>query len=137
MRRQTWLMALGLMLIVPYCANAADDLAGMQIKSQSGVVYLNGGIGNDQQETIKAIRDSYNLQITFAARQTGEFISNVHLIIESAAGFRFVEEKDMGPIFLARLANGTYNVIASYDGLTQSKIIVVDKSRIRELFFYW
>jgi len=137
MKVQNWLMALGLILIIPARPGGAAGLAGMEVKSQSGVVYLNGGIGDEQQEAIKAIRDEYNLQLTFAARQSGEFLSNVHLIIRSAAGLQFLEEKDMGPIFLARLANGSYVVIATYAGQTQTRTITVDKSRIRELYFYW
>lgn len=105
--------------------------------SESGVVYVNGGIGKDQQEELKTMRKDFNLQLTFAEKGTGEYLSNVHLSIENSSGTQLVKSGGIGPIFLVKLAPGTYQIKAKTRDKMQTKAVSVNKSGIRDLYFYW
>ena len=132
---RSWIASAVLML--PLLCAAQQSNLGLTRHSQSGVVYVNGGIGADQQQAMQAMRDEFNLQVTFAAKGNGAFVTGVHLQIQSIAGVTFVEAEDMGPLFLASLAPGTYQITARYGTATETKTVTIDAKKLRELVFYW
>jgi hypothetical protein len=57
-----------------------------QPHQQNGVDYINGGVGQDEQNAMRALKADYNLRLTFATRKTGAFRSDVQLDIVDAKG---------------------------------------------------
>lgn len=107
------------------------------VTTESGVVYVNGGIGSEQQQALKAMRHDFNLQLTFAEKGSGEYLSNVHLSIDDSSGTQLVKSKGVGPIFLVKLAPGTYQINARSGDKSQKKNISVNKSGTKDVYFYW
>jgi hypothetical protein len=118
-------------------AYAVTPAAGLVQEAESGVSYANGGIGDEQREELKAIRKDFNLELTFAAKRTGEFVADVDIHIENTSGKEMLDVSNMGPQFLAKLPAGTYRIKATYQGKSQTKTISISKHGIKDLYFYW
>jgi hypothetical protein len=115
-----------------------ETVSGVTPRStDTGVMYVNGGIGNEEQEALKAMRKEYNLQLTFATKGSGEYMSNIHLSIENKSGMTLFNSKGIGPLFLIQLTPGTYQVTAKSRDMIQTKTVSVGNSGIKDLFFYW
>jgi hypothetical protein len=117
---------------------ADDDVTPQLIRHQeSGINYLNGGVGDEQRNELKEARKDFNLQLTFAEKQSGRFIADVDIDIQTMSGKEVLQLSDMGPIFMAQLPAGKYRIKATSGDQTQTKTIQVNKRGIRELYFYW
>jgi hypothetical protein len=67
---------------------------------------------------MRALRADYNLQLTFATRQTGAYRSDVQLDIADAKGASVLSVANTGPMFFAKLPPGTYRISAAAEGKT-------------------
>jgi hypothetical protein len=110
---------------------------GLISRSQNGVVFVSGGVAEDQREAMQIMRPDFNLQLTFAARGSGEYYANVKVNVDSESGIKFVRAVSEGPIFLAKFAPGDYQVTATLEGVTQTKKVTIGKTGVKDLYFYW
>ncbi|MFA1594851.1 hypothetical protein, partial [Serratia nevei] len=76
----------------------------------NGINYINGGVGQDEQNAMRALRADYNLLLTFATKQSGAFRSDVQLYIMDAKGTTLLSVPNTGPMFYAKLPAGTYRI---------------------------
>ncbi len=98
---------------------------------------LSGGIGSEEQRTMRAARDLYNLRLTFAVAGSGAFLAGIPVKIERLDRIRaFSPYRDSGPLLYVRLEPGTYRVSATYGGETQAKTVRIGNGAT-ELVFYW
>ena len=94
-------------------------------KAKSGdaaVAYVSGGVGVDSQERLNSMRSSYNTKLVFTLNE-GNFLANIPVKITDARGRVVVDDVSEGPIFMAKLPAGSYTVMATYDGKTQTRRI--------------
>ncbi|UGQ48694.1 carboxypeptidase regulatory-like domain-containing protein [Massilia endophytica] len=113
-------------------APATDLLTG----SSNGTPFVSGGVGQEQQAAIKALRADYNLLLTFA-NKSGEYRANVEVaVLDQAGNVRFAENK-AGPLLYMRLAPGSYRVDARSEGVQQTRQVSVPAGGQRELAFTW
>lgn len=133
------LLCLQLSTLTTLSAIAGDDEDSVlpPQHTEAGVMYVNGGIGNDEQQAIKTMRKDFNLEMTFATKNGGEFMSDIHLKIEDKSGKKVFKSGGIGPMFLIKLAPGTYTVMAKSRDQMQSKTITVGDGGIKNLYFYW
>lgn len=101
------------------------------------VPFLNGGVGEDQQQEMLAARKDYNLLLTFATRGSGEFVADVHLTVTDHSGKAVLQLNGAGPLVYARVPAGNYKVEAVARGVPQTQAATVGKQGARELYFYW
>jgi hypothetical protein len=114
--------------------------ADLQPLINAHINYVNGGIGQEEAEALRAEARMYPLELMFSRRGDGEraeFVADVHLQILDTAGQVIVDRASQGPIFLAHLPDGQYIVTAEYQGRTQTRRIAVSGSRREALSFYW
>ncbi|MFZ3117699.1 MAG: carboxypeptidase regulatory-like domain-containing protein [Variovorax sp.] len=99
--------------------------------------FLNGGVGEEEQQAMQAERQKYNLRMTFASAGSGEFLAGIPVTIEGIdrAG-EFGPYPDSGPLLWVRLEPGSYRVRATYEGNVQVKTVRIGKGAV-ELVFYW
>ena len=83
--------------------------------TQSGVSFVSGGIGENSVAALKAREKEFNLKLIFTLTE-GNYLADVGVRITDAAGRLVVEHVTDGPIFMARLPAGAYNVQATYNG---------------------
>jgi hypothetical protein len=132
---------LGLSVTHLYADEYADDTTSshrlVQRHEESGIVYVNGGVGDEQRKELKEARKDFNLQMTFAEKHTGTYIADVDVDIETMAGREMLSLSNIGPIFMAQLPAGKYRIKATSGDKTLTKTVYVGKKGIRDLYFYW
>lgn len=122
--------ALAAGLAVPAAQAAAEP------QQQNGINYINGGVGQDEQSAMRALRADYNLLLTFATRQSGAFRSDVQLDIMDAKGTTLLSVPNTGPMFYAKLPAGTYRISAAAEGKTFKRTVKVGNAP-REMTLHW
>ncbi len=100
------------------------------------VPYVTGGVGADSREELQAKESEYNLKIVVAAT-SGDYLSDVKIVIEAARNERVLDATMEGPILLAKLAPGTYTVRATSDAQTQTKTVTIPPQGMRQVDFRW
>ena len=122
--------ALGLCLTLPTLAATAPAASG-------DVPYTSGGIGSDEREALKAEAKQYNLRLNFAEQGGGHFLSDVQVVISTAAGKPVLSATSNGPWFFAKLVPGRYKIAVTSEGKEQTRTINVTKAKSSQLSFYW
>ena len=90
--------------------------------------YINGGVGKDGRQALRAERRHYNLRLAFAQARTGEYLAGVTVTIHQLGSSEpTVRYEDSGPMFYIRLAPGHYRVTAEYRGKKQVHTLVVGR----------
>lgn len=117
------------------CLTPTVVLADPTPQQQNGIAYVTGGIGEEEQAAMKAIRTDYNLLLTFATK-SGAYRSDVQLDIMDAKGASLVTVPNAGPMFFAKLPPGTYRVSAAAEGKTFKRTIKVGKAP-KEIILHW
>jgi hypothetical protein len=103
--------------------------SGLEPKTENGVTYISGGVGGGEQETLRAMEGNYNLRLTFAARQNGEYLSDIKVTILGSKGDRILQTVSNGPLFYAQLKPGTYKVVMDHDGKVTTRSVHITSSR--------
>jgi len=107
---------------------------------QNGEVdYLNGGIGTEQADRMRAMSADFPVRMTFAERNQGvdEFVADVHLRVSDTAGRTMLDLPAQGPIFLLQLPPGAYTVEAEHQGEVKTRRFDVAAGRHDRLGFEW
>lgn len=131
---QRALMSAAMVLAVALTSTAAP--AATTPQQQNGITYVNGGIGQEEQDAMKAQRADYNLLLTFASKQSGAYRSDVQLDITDAKGADLVSAANTGPMFFAKLPPGTYHISAAAEGKTFKRTVKVGKAP-KEIILHW
>jgi hypothetical protein len=92
------------------------------------IVWISGGIGDEELALLKATAPRFNLQLTFALGTRGEYAADVGVVIE-AGGRKLVEAAADGPLFFAALPAGRYRVVATYRGEARITPVTIDGKR--------
>jgi hypothetical protein len=108
-----------------------------QTTAANGVVFTTGGIGEEQQEGLRAIAGQYNLKLAFAAKGGGLIGGDVKVKVRNSKGNTVLETTAPAPCLFAKLPAGNYRVIADYQGKTQDKTIKVGSPRTPGTSLLW
>lgn len=122
-------------LMLSFLAFAKD--AVLQPQTQGEVVFVSGGVGGDERDTMQSIGADYNLHLLFSENSTGNYLSDVKVIIKDAGGNILVETVADGPMLFAKLKPGHYSVSADWDGHSIGKTANVDSKHRTSLSFAW
>ena len=99
------------------------------------IVYITGGIGDDERVALEAVRSSYNLHVLNASK-AGEYLCDTHLVIRDRHGAEILGTS-AGPIFLASLPAGTYTLAASRASQSQMRHVTIGGTRKNFLNLIW
>lgn len=98
----------------------ADDMA-----SSGDPLYINGGVGQEEADAIRAQAAGFNLRLYLSAGKAGKSITGVSLNVTDSKGNSVVQLDDAGPMLFTRVAPGNYRIKADYNGNTLSRNISV------------
>lgn len=101
-----------------------------------GSLYLNGGIGQDEQQSMHKDAHHWPLRMTFSDRSDNEFVAGVHLKVFDHAGKAVLRLQDAGPMTYVQLPQGEYRVTASYKGDMLSRMMHVGPKGL-DANFHW
>jgi hypothetical protein len=115
----------------PLSAAATADV----IEKSGPIVYVTGGVGEEERAALKKIEKQFNLKLIFTLKE-GAFIADVQVAISTPKGKPILADQAQGPIFMARLPAGTYVVEATFEGSAQQRKTTVGKG-LQTLTFAW
>jgi hypothetical protein len=119
-----------------------SDARSSEIKSDAGIRYVSGGVGESERTELDALANEFNLHLMFATRNSGEYLSAVNVKILDANNHTLLTAVSKGPWFYAQLPPGRYTVEATPtghrgEGETQRQGANIDGSNRSKLDFYW
>jgi hypothetical protein len=116
---------------------AASCGAVPQPQTQNGIPYLSGGVGKDEADSMRALATGYNLHLTFASQQGGEYLSDVKVTVRNAKGQVVLDTVSGGPMLMATLPAGRYRVTVESQGKAVTKSVNLSTKSGTDLNFYW
>jgi hypothetical protein len=120
----------GLVLAQPAAATA-PAAAGAQ-----AAAFRCGGVGQDEQDRMKAEAAQHDLMLTFAV-DNGAYLADVAVEIRRG-GQTVLQGRCSGPLMLADLAPaGSYEVRAVAQGREQRKTVAIGGAKPARLSFTW
>ena len=99
----------------------------------NGVKYLTGGVGLSERAHLEQMAKNYDLKLVFAD-PAGAYLANVQVDIKNSNGASLIQRDSNGPWFYAELPAGQYTIIATHDGKTETRKVVVGKTSQEEMF---
>ena len=128
------LLAISLVQAVPALTAGRNFLPAA--KTQNGITYVTGGIGEPEASAMKAAANHYDLMLTFAERN-GDYLANVKVTIKDLKGYTVLDTVSDGPILLANLPSGRYTVRAEADGKVLVKTANVISRHHSQFVYFW
>jgi hypothetical protein len=117
-------------------AMAPSHAAIVESQHAGGVRSLQGGVGEAEQQQMKAAAADYSLGLTFAS-DTGAYLADVAVRVLDAKGRAIFDTVVRHPIVLVDLPAGRYSVEATYQGRTQRSSVTLAKGKSRALTLRW
>ena len=99
----------------------------------NGVKYLTGGVGLSERTHMEQMAKKYDLKLVFAD-PAGAYLANVQVDIQNGNGASLIQRDSNGPWFYAELPAGQYTIIATHNGKTETRKVVVGKTTQEEMF---
>lgn len=92
------------------------------IRTIGAISYVCGGVGEDEQQHMKARRNYFNLALLFTQGTRGEYLSDVDVRL-MRDGHDVARFRADGPLCLIKAPEGGYNVQATFNGQPRSVTI--------------
>ena len=107
------------------------------IQTVATSAYLNGGIGADEQATMRSFAKQFPLRVMFSEGTDGEFLADIPLVILDSSGNSILALPGAGPMLYVMLPQGRYQVSARFKGVTRTQQVTVAGSDGKDLLFNW
>lgn len=115
---------------------AADAPDGETVTMAGNISYVSGGVGEESRERLAAFAAAFNLKLVLVGK-SGEYLGDVRVEIRDAAGRALLQATADGPIFMANLPPGAYELVATADGVSHRQRAKVSAGRLSTLYFRW
>jgi hypothetical protein len=126
---------LALLLSSPLSVFAADNI--VRGETEQGYRFMSGGAGIEERNEMMQQASQYDLALIFAA-PSGDYLSDVGIVITDGRGKEVVNTTTAGPLFYAQLPSGRYGIKATYDGQTKEiKGVQINSGRRMSQLFHW
>lgn len=106
------------------------------VRSPSGISYVTGGTGTEAIDRLKTMESEFNLKAVFATAK-GEYLSDVKVTIVDAGGREVLVTTTEGPVLMAKLAAGAYQIDANSGGRIEHRKVTLDAKRLSTVDFRW
>lgn len=114
----------------------SDAIPAPSVREFQGVRYMTGGVTEDERAQLGGIAKDFNLKLIFAEK-SGDYLSNVAVVVSAGGGRKVLELTSEGPLVLAKLPPGEYRIAATAYGRQQTLSANVPAKGQRSLDFYW
>jgi len=102
-------------------SNAIPSLP-LEAITANNITYLSGGIGDEEEAQLASEEHNYNLRLLITG-QSGEYLSEVSLVLKDAKGNQLMSIDDAGPMVYIKLPAGAYQ--ADLNGPTGAKPVAL------------
>ena len=100
-----------------------------QSRTENGVSYLNGGVGDEEIQYVRQSMKDYTMALSFS-RSGGEYVASVAVTIKNMKGVTVFEVPSAGPYLLVDLPVGRYSVTANYQGDSQTRPVTAARKAV-------
>lgn len=121
--------ALAMVLSAGASIALADDLTA---KTIGQISYVCGGIAQDEQQALNSEARNYNLSLLFTQGARGEYLADVDVQL-TRHGKEVASFRADGPRCLIKAPPASYNVIATYQGVTKRATVHTGSTRSVQL----
>ena len=108
-------MSAGLVLAGLLVAGTATAKTMLERGKKDGIEYVHGGVGKAALKKVEQIEDQYDLKAVFT-NATGAYLAKVEVELTSSNGDRVLDVTTSGPVLLADLPPGHYELEANVPG---------------------
>ncbi len=133
-----FILSTGFAIIISF--NQSSAMAQLpEIQSDSNLSCMMGGVGLDESRAMREEAKKWPLVIEFTEHQGNSYawIAGAELQIINAKGETIFFEKCNGPLFLARVIPGRYEIIATYDDQVKKRMVVINDKQSTKVSFTW
>jgi hypothetical protein len=99
--------------------------------------YLNGGIGQEEAEEMRAKAGEYNIRLYLSEGHPAHAITDAQVSIADKKGNVKLDLVSGGPMLFLHLKNGIYKIIAKYNGATITRNAIVSNHRGINIYINW
>lgn len=110
--------------------------ADATVQTSGGVSYVSGGVGDDSIAKLNTLAGQFNLKLVFAM-QSGNYVSDVKVVIADAKGKTLLDATSAGPWFLAKLPAGSYQLTATFAGKDVKRSVTIGTAKLQTVDFRW
>jgi hypothetical protein len=107
------------------------------IQTVTTSTYVNGGVGLDEQATMRRASRDFPLRIVFSEGKSGAFLADIPMVIVDSRGNAIFQLAKAGPMLYVILPQGRYKVSAQFNGVIQTRDVSVGGADGRDLLFHW
>lgn len=134
--KKTTLVTLG---VIPLMLVALMGVAAamQQSTTPAGSAYVSGGVSEDERIEMQKGSDNYSLWVLTAARKSGAYLSDVHLLITDSAKKVVFDAPIDGPWLFLNLPLGRYAIAATHKGETQRRMTTIHAGDHHQAIFYF
>jgi hypothetical protein len=108
-----------------------------QPKTENGITYVSGGIGQDESAAMKSEAKDYPLSMVFSGGKHNAYLADIKVTIKDQADKVVLDTVSDGPIMLVKVPAGKYAVTAMKDGKTLHRTVQVRAKGDRQVHFHW
>lgn len=129
------LSAAVLMAGVTFPVHAQDEL--IVLEEVRATMYLNGGIGTDEQQYMRKVAKDWPLRVIFSENKDNEFVADVDVLITNTRGTPYLQLSNAGPMTYVMLPTGKYRITARFKGLSETREVTLNDKSGRDVYFHW
>jgi hypothetical protein len=94
--------------------------------SRNGVLYMTGGIGEDEAKTFLALAPRYSLRLMLTSGK-GNYLADVDVKIATVDGKPVLDTRTDGPFLYVMLPAGRYRIVANAGRADVTKVVDVPR----------
>jgi hypothetical protein len=128
------------MLVLVLAVLGISSFAQMpEVQTRPEMSCMMGGIGSDESKALRAEAKKWPLNIEFSEHMGNKdaWVSGVRLKIIDAQKNTIFEESCNGPLFLAKLAPGSYDIVASYQEIEKKRQVKIVDGKSERISMNW
>ena len=118
------------------CATAFSTASANDLGSpySNPIPFLSGGVGDASMAQLTAREKEFDLKLLLVG-QSGSYLSDIRITITDASGIGLLVTTSEGPVLLANLPAGTYNIKAQKNGHTLEQKLNVTPGKLQTTYF--
>ena len=120
---------------VIFPVHAQDEL--IIVEPVRATMYLNGGIGTDEQQYMRKVARDWSLRMIFSENKNNEFVADVDVLIANASGTQYLLLSNAGPMTYVMLPTGKYRITARFRGMSETREVMLNDKSGRDVSFHW
>jgi hypothetical protein len=109
----------------------------IEVQRAGDARWVTGGVGEGERVDMLMLLPDYNLRILTVAEKSGAYLADAEVVVWDAGGRVVLETVLDGPMLLAYLPPGKYEIRATYAGKTHVRSVAVPSTGRRDLVLYW